>query len=128
MTKKSNITRAATVTPVSMMVDLVGKAFISATDASGEVDRIIAMTPMDGFKLKLELITGAKDMTTQEKLQAILAAENEYKQDLTDNARTCWGIAWRKTGLVLLTLSGVGGLLFTPLGKKALETAVKSLS
>ena len=118
----------SSLTPESVVINLAGKAFGAALDSSDEINRAIEMTPKTGFDLKLELISGAKDMSTREKLDAIDAAEDKYSADIATNARTYRTSSWSRAGLVLLSFAGIALIAVSPGGRKVTETVMKLIA
>ena len=99
------------------------KAFESAMDTSAEIDAIKELTPDDGFRLKLETIKAAEDMSSQEKLEAISEAEDKLADNRERSAKLhIWLIA-KKVGLALLAITGVTALAVSPGGQKAFKGA-----
>lgn len=97
----------------------------AAMDISSDMDRVVTMTPQDGYKAKINLINNAQDMSTKEKLEAIDAAENKYVQDLSDNAEVCKGMMWHKTGVVLVCFAGIVLMGTSPEGRKIAKSVLK---
>ena len=114
--------------PDAIAINLAGRAFEAVMDSTDEVNRVIEMTPKEGFDLKLELIAGAEDMSTREKLDAIDAAESKYSQDMENNARICRTISLSKAGMVLLFCVGAGILISSPTARKAAMSVVKAIA
>ena len=97
------------------------KAFESAMDTSADIDAIKELTPGDGFRLKLETIKAAEDMSSQEKLEAISEAEDKLACDRERSAKLhIWLIA-KKIGLALLAITGVAALAISPGGQKTIK-------
>ncbi len=107
------------------LTEFAGKAVEAAMDISADTNRIIEMTPKDGYQKKLEIITSAQDMSTQEKLDAIDAAEDKYARDLNTNAEMYKSVMWTKVGLVLTCTAGIVLMVSTPEGRKLARTILK---
>ena len=63
------------------LFEVAEKIISSAVDISSETDRVVAMTPKDGYQKKIELISEADDLSTKEKIKAIDDAETKYAQE-----------------------------------------------
>lgn len=105
--------------------DVAEKVITSAMDVSSETDRVVSMTPKDGYQKKLDLISAAEDMSTKEKIKAIDEAENKYSQDLAANAEMCKGMMWAKTGLILTCVAGTVLMVASPEGRKIAKSILK---
>ena len=110
------------------VINMAGRAFGAALNSSEEINRAIEITPKAGFDLKLELISGAEDMSTQEKLDAIAVAEDKYSEDIATNARTCQESGWSHVGLALLSFAGMALIAVTPGGRRVTETVMKLIA
>ena len=111
--------------PANDLAGFAGKAVEAAMDISADTNRIIEMTPKDGYQKKLEIIFSAQDMSTQEKLDAIDAAEDKYARDLNTNAEMYKGVMWTKVGLVLTCTAGIVLMVSSPEGRKLARTILK---
>ncbi|MBR3564140.1 MAG: hypothetical protein IKN92_05055 [Clostridia bacterium] len=101
------------------------KIISSAVDISSETDRVVSMTPKDGYQKKIELISEANDLSTKEKIKAIDDAETKYARDLAANAKVCKGMMWTKVGLILTGFAGVVLMVATPEGRKIAKAIIK---
>lgn len=108
--------------------EAIKQAVTKATDISVEMDRVISMTPKDGYQKKIDLIVNAEDLSTKEKLSAIDAAENKYAQDLAENAEVCKSVMWSKAGLTLVCVAGVVLMVSSPEGRKIVKAILKSVA
>lgn len=105
--------------------DAAGKVIESAFDVSTEMDKVITMTPKDGYQKKLELISSAEDMSTKEKIKAIDDAEDKYASDLAQNSEMCKGMMWAKAGLIISCTAGVVLMVASPEGRKVAKSIIK---
>ena len=104
------------------------KAFESAMDTSADIDAIKELTPDDGFRLKLETIKVAEDMSSQEKLEAISEAEDKLADDRERSAKLhIWLIA-KKIGLAILLVGGSFAFAASPVGQKTIKGASRFLT
>ena len=103
------------------------KIICHAVDISSDTDRIVAITPKDGYQKKIELISAANDLSTKEKIQAIDYAENKYAQDLAANADMYKGMMWAKVGFILTGVAGVVFMVSTPEGRKIAKSILNWL-
>ena len=104
------------------------KAFESAMDTSADIDAIKELTPDDGFRLKLETIKAAEDMSSQEKLEAISEAEDKLADDRERSAKLhIWLIA-KKIGLAILLVGGSFAFAASPVGQKTIKGASRFLT
>ncbi len=101
------------------------KIISSAVDISSETDRVVSMTPKDGYQKKIELISEANDLSTKEKIKAIDDAVTKYAQDLAANAEVCKGMMWTKVGLILTGVAGVVLIVATLEGRKIAKAIIK---
>ncbi|MCR4946060.1 MAG: hypothetical protein K5929_03845, partial [Lachnospiraceae bacterium] len=74
----------------------------------------ISMTPKDGYQKKIELISEAEDMTTEEKTQAIDAAENKYAEDLEKSFELLDKMKWSNVGIALVFTAGFVLMVSSP--------------
>ena len=107
------------------LFEVAEKIISSAVDISSETDRVVAMTPKDGYQKKIELISEADDLSTKEKIKAIDDAETKYAQDLAANAEVCKGMMWTKVGIILTCVAGVVLMVATPEGRKIAKAIIK---
>ena len=104
------------------------KAFGFAVDTSADIDAIKELTPDDGFRLKLETIKTAEDMSSREKLEAISEAEDKLASDRERSARLhIWLIA-KKIGLAILLVGGSFAFAASPVGQKTIKGASRFLT
>lgn len=107
------------------VLGVVDKVIERAMDVTPDTNRIIEMTPKSGYEKKIELIAEAADMSTEEKLKAIDAAENKYAQDLAFNADMCKDLMRSKAGLSLTLTACFVLLIKSPEGKKFAKSILK---
>ena len=124
-TFNTDITAVASEAVIEKAFDAAGKAIESALDVSTEMDKVITMTPKDGYQKKLELISSAEDMSTKEKIKAIDDAENKYASDLAQNTEMCKGMMWTKAGLIITCAAGVVLMVASPEGRKIAKSIIK---
>ena len=98
------------------------------TDISKETDQILSMTPRDGYHKKIDLIANADDMTTQEKIKAIDAAEDKFASDLKREAEVCSDMIWVKVGATLICVAGIVVLASSPVGGHIVDNMFKSIA
>lgn len=110
------------------LIEVAEKAIASAVDVSFETERVMTMTPKDGYQKKIELISVADDLSTKEKIKAIDEAENKYSQDLAANAEVCKGMMWAKTGFVLTCMAGTVLMIASPEGRKIAKSILKLIA
>ena len=108
----------------SDIIEAAERVISSAVDISSDTDRVVAMTPKDGYQKKIELISEAADLSTKEKIKAIDDAETKYAQDLASNAELCKSMMWTKTGLILTGVAGVVLMVTTPDGRKVAKALI----
>lgn len=108
--------------------DAAGKVIENALDVSTEMDKVITMTPKDGYQKKLELISSAEDMSTKEKIKAIDDAEDKYASDLAQNSEMCKGVMWAKAGLIISCTAGVVLMVASPEGRKIAKSILKAVA
>lgn len=108
--------------------DAAGKVIENALDVSTEMDKVITMTPKDGYQKKLELISSAEDMSTKEKIKAIDDAEDKYASDLAQNSEMCKGMMWAKAGLIISCTAGVVLMVASPEGRKIAKSILKAVA
>ena len=101
------------------------KTIEKTMDISKETERIVSMTPKDGYQKKIELISKADDMSTQEKLKAIDSAEDKYARDLEKNSDMCTKMMWIKVGLFLFCTAGAVLMITSPDGKRIAKSVIK---
>ena len=107
------------------VLGVVDKVIERAMDVTPDTNRIIEMTPKSGYEKKIELIAEATDMSTEDKLKAIDAAENKYAQDLAFNADMCKDLMRAKGGLSLTLTACLVLLIKSPEGKKLAKSILK---
>ncbi len=107
------------------IVEVAEKAISAAMDISSETERVMTMTPKDGYQKKIELISSADDLSTKEKIKAIDEAEDKYSRDLAANAEMCKGMMWAKTGFVLTCIAGSVLMVASPEGRKIAKSILK---
>ena len=110
------------------MVVSIEKMVTAALNVEADIDKVVSITPKDGYAKKIELISNAEDLSTNEKIAAIDAAENKYASDLEKNAELYQGVAWRKVGTTLACAAGLVLMLTTPEGKKIAKNILKAVS
>lgn len=108
--------------------DVLENVVKDAADISKEMDRVITMTPKDGYQKKIDLIVHAEDLSTKEKIEAIDAAENKYVQDLSESAELCKDMMWTKVALVLACSAGIVLMASTPGGRKFAKSILKAVA
>ncbi len=101
------------------------KTIEKTMDISKETERIVSMTPKDGYQKKIELISKADDMSPQEKLKAIDSAEDKYARDLEKNSDMCTKMMWTKVGLFLFCTAGAVLMITSPDGKRIAKSVIK---
>ena len=121
-TNKSNneISLTAIKSAVGRIEDVVDKSI----DVSKETELILAMTPKDGYDLKLRLIEKADDMSTFDKIQAIDHAEDKYANDIDNSLVRTSNMQWEKAGFVLAIIIGVT-FVVSPKGSQAIKNILK---
>lgn len=107
------------------IVEVAEKAISAAMDISSETERVMTMTPKDGYQKKIELISSADDLSTKEKIKAIDEAEDKYSRDLAANAEMCKGMMWAKTGFVLTCIAGSVLMVASPEGRRIAKSILK---
>lgn len=107
------------------IVEVAEKAISAAMDISSETERVMTMTPKDGYQKKIELISSADDLSTKGKIKAIDEAEDKYSRDLAANAEMCKGMMWAKTGFVLTCIAGSVLMVASPEGRKIAKSILK---
>lgn len=113
---------------VDFTADMIERTIKTAMDISPEMNRVVAITPSNGYQAKIDLITKASDMSTAEKIAAINAAENKYTQDLAENAELYKGIMRAKVGLALTCTAGVILMVASPEGRRIARSIFKSVA
>lgn len=103
---------------VRALVGEISNTTSKVLDISTDAERVVSMTPKDGYQKKLELISAAEDMNTKEKLKAIDEAESKYAQDLSNTAELCKGLMWAKVCMFIGCTAGVVFMVSTPEGRK----------
>ncbi len=90
-----------------------------------ETEKVLSMTPKDGYHKKIDLISNDETMSTEEKIKAIDAAEDKYASDLEKNAEVFTGMMWAKAGAILLCTAAVVLMVTTPEGGKIAKSVIK---
>ena len=91
-------------------------------DTSADLEAIEKLTSTEGFRLKLETIKQAEDMSSQEKLDAISKAEDKLADDKERSANLQMGIKTRNVVLAILTVASIVALASSPAGQKAIKS------
>ena len=104
------------------IVSAAERAFESAMDTSADLEAIEKLTSTEGFRLKLETIKQAEDMSAQEKLDAISKAEDKLADDKERSANLQMGIKTRNVVLAILTVASILALASSPVGQKAIKS------
>ena len=104
------------------IVSAAERAFESALDTSADLEAIEKLTSTEGFRLKLETIKQAEDMSSQEKLDAISKAEDKLADDKERSANLQMGIKTRNVVLAILTVASIVALASSPVGQKAIKS------
>lgn len=104
------------------IVSAAERAFESALDTSADLEAIEKLTSTEGFRLKLETIKQAEDMSSQEKLDAISKAEDKFADDKERSANLQMGIKTRNVVLAILTVASIVALASSPVGQKAIKS------
>ena len=104
------------------IVSAAERAFESAMDTSADLEAIEKLTSTEGFRLKLETIKQAEDMSSQEKLDAISKAEDKLADDKERSANLQMGIKTRNVVLAILTVASIVALASSPVGQKAIKS------
>lgn len=97
------------------------KVLESAMDTSADREAIEELTATEGFRLKLETIEQAEDMSTQEKLGAISEAEDKLAADKERSAKLHMWLIAKKAGIALSIFAGVLLLSASPVGQKTFK-------
>ena len=69
------------------IVSAAERAFEYAIDTSADLEAIEKLTSTEGYLLKLETIKQAEDMSSEEKLDAISAADDKFAADKERSAK-----------------------------------------
>ena len=104
-------------TMLDKLFSRIEKTVGAAIDVSVEADKILAMTPQDGYKKKIELIAGDIKMSTEEKIKAINEVEDKYAQDFSNSTEKYKEIIWAKAGATLVVVAGVVLMVASPNGR-----------
>ena len=99
-------------------VAVVEKYVEKTKNVSKDMELVISMTPKDGYQKKIELISEAEDMTTEEKTQAIDAAENKYAEDLEKSFELLDKVRWSNVIIILLCAAGIALTAYSPSGRR----------
>ena len=97
------------------------KVLESAMDTSADREAIEELTATEGFRLKLETIEQAEDMSTQEKLDAISEAEDKLATDKERSAKLHMWLIAKKAGIALSIFAGILLLSASPVGQKTIK-------
>ena len=97
------------------------KVLESAMDTSADREAIEELTATEGFRLKLETIEQAEDMSTQEKLDAISEAEDKLAADKERSAKLHMWLIAKKAGIALSIFAGILLLSASPVGQKTFK-------
>ena len=97
------------------------KVLESAMDTSADREAIEELTATEGFRLKLETIEQAEDMSTQEKLDAYSEAEDKLAADKERSAKLHMWMMAKKAGLILLFVGVTVALAASPVGQKSIK-------
>lgn len=92
-----------------------------AMDISDDIEAIGKMTPDDGFRLKLETIKSAEDMSSKEKLEAIADAEDKYASDKERCAKLHMWLKARNVAIALSVAAVIVGVIVSPPGQKTIK-------
>lgn len=103
------------------IVSAAERAFESALDTSADLEAIEKLTSTEGFRLKLETIKQAEDMSSQEKLDAISKAEDKFADDKERSANLHMWLMMKKVGLAVLIIGGTLALAASPVGQKTIK-------
>ncbi len=96
-----------------------------AMNISSDTSQIVGMIPKDGYNKKLEIISEAHDMSTDEKLAAISEADEKYVQNVSDAAEIYEGIMRTKVILTVFSIASIVMLLSSSDSRKTAEKIVK---
>ena len=110
---------------VGLLADAIGKSVENSIDVSKDTERILLMTPKDGYQKKIELISEADDMSTQEKIKAIDEAEEKYAQGLDRNSELYSKIRWTKVGVFFTCTACLILMIASPEGKRIVKSVSK---
>lgn len=113
---------------VTRAINAITDATRTVTDVSPEIDRVVEITPKDGYQKKLELISNAPDMSTREKISAIDAAEDKYADDLARNTHLVNETRWSKTGTIVVSIVAVLVVAATPTGRSIGKAILKMVA
>ena len=64
----------------AIAINLTGRAFDAAMDSTDEINRVVEITPKEGFDLKLELIAEAEDIRSHCRWQRLIVAEKQNRE------------------------------------------------
>lgn len=93
-------------------------------DAVEDMKAILAMTSIEGFDKKIELICNAEDMSTREKIQAINNAEDKRLQDLSKNIDNYCKTIIIKAGTKIFVIIGLAAFAY-PQGRKVVKCVLE---
>ena len=85
------------------IVSAAEKVLESAMDTSADREAIEELTDTEGFRLKLETIKNADDLSTREKLDAYSEAEDKLAADKERSAKLHMWLIAKKAGRSVLT-------------------------
>ena len=117
MARNNNDVCTLTDTMLDNLFGRIEKTVGAAIDISVEADKILEMTPQDGYKKKIELIADDPEMSTVEKIKAIDEVEDKYAHDFSDSAEKYKEIIWVKAGVTLAVAAGVVLMVASPNGR-----------
>lgn len=109
------------------IVSAAERAFESALDTSADLEAIEKLTSTEGFRLKLETIKEADDMSSLEKIDAISKAEDKLADDKERSANLHMWLMMKKVGLAVLIIGGTVALAASPVGQKTIKGVSKIL-
>ena len=97
------------------------RAFEYAMDTSADLEAIEKLTSTEGYLLKLETIKQAEDMSSEEKLDAISAADDKFAANKERSAKLHMWMMAKKAGLILLFVGVTVALAASPVGQKSIK-------
>lgn len=107
------------------ILETAERTMTTALNTNAETDRVVAMTPKDGYQKKIEIIVSAADLSTKEKIKAIDDAEDKYAQGIAENAQMCKGLMWTKAAIFLACIGGVAILGTSPKGRRIVKAIIQ---
>ena len=99
-----------------------------SVDAIKDVDSVLKMTSEKGFDRKIQLISNADDMSTEEKILAINNAEDKRQLDIEKNAETYNKIIWTKAGAKVLIIATSVAVITSPKGRRVIKTMFEKVA